>query len=680
MIAAGVVIPPLVALYFLKLRRREVVISSTLLWRRAVQDLEVNAPFQKLKKNLLLLLQLLALLALLLAAGRPAWEARADPGERVVIVIDRSGSMNAEAGDGTRFDAAKREALSLLEAVGSSDDGKAGEAMVIAFDGRAQVVQPFTTNLSQAKRAVEALRPTDGSSRLADALRLIRPFTQQANAGRPVTVHVVSDGRVGGDEPGDTAGAANVSLPNVAVTFVRIGRPDDGSAAWPDNVAIVAASARRDHERPERVRVFAQVANLGPNPTSCRLTLRVDGRVTAAESVALPAAEPIVVRGDGTVDVPAAPTQSLRFTFDLPGEGLIQLTHDAAGTTGDALPADDSAYLLLAPAKRLRVLLVSPGNDFLRRAIRAAGVDHVDRVEGPAYEALDPAALVRSGPTAGYDVVIFDRHAPSNVPPVSSLYFAAAPPIEGLEVRRPTPAEAEAEADGDDDRPSATIVLDWRREHPVLQHVVMDDVVIAGAGRVVLPPQGVVLATGQRGPILAEVTTDALRHVVASFEIVGEAGLRTNWVKQVGFPVFVRNTVQVLGLGRLRDEAGIAYAPGDAAAVPAPPGLASLTYTGPRELTAPVIDGRAVLPTFPLAGLYTTEAPVEPPNNRLAVNMTSLRESDLRPAPKLTVGGTAADTRDGGGTVQKELWPWFVVPAIVVLMLEWFVWTRRVHL
>src|SRR5437870_12282960 len=88
-IAAGIVVPSLLLLYFLKLRRREMPVSSTLLWRKAIQDLQVNAPFQRLRRNLLLFLQLLLLILLLLALARPIANMAPGAGKLTVILIDR---------------------------------------------------------------------------------------------------------------------------------------------------------------------------------------------------------------------------------------------------------------------------------------------------------------------------------------------------------------------------------------------------------------------------------------------------------------------------------------------------------------------------------------------------------------------------------------------------------------
>ncbi len=81
-------IPLIILLYLLKLRRRPVTVPSIMLWQRAVRDMEANAPFQRLRKNLLLLLQILIVLLLALVLARPFFKSESTDLENVIIVID----------------------------------------------------------------------------------------------------------------------------------------------------------------------------------------------------------------------------------------------------------------------------------------------------------------------------------------------------------------------------------------------------------------------------------------------------------------------------------------------------------------------------------------------------------------------------------------------------------------
>ena len=99
-IAGAIAVPLLVLLYFLKLKRRDMEVSTTLLWKKAIQDLQANAPFQKLRRNILLLLQLLVLAAALLALAQPELRDRGITNQRHIILIDRSASMSGSRRDG----------------------------------------------------------------------------------------------------------------------------------------------------------------------------------------------------------------------------------------------------------------------------------------------------------------------------------------------------------------------------------------------------------------------------------------------------------------------------------------------------------------------------------------------------------------------------------------------------
>ncbi|MCC6680416.1 MAG: VWA domain-containing protein [Phycisphaeraceae bacterium] len=640
LIAAGITIPALVALYFLKLRRRNMVVPSTLLWKRAIQDLQVNSPFQKLRRNLLLLLQLLILIALLLALARPATRTAAEPGQRVAIVIDHSASMNATSGGttsggGTRLDAAKDKALELIDALAG------GQAMVLCFAQSVKVVQQTTGDVTLLRRAVRDIEPTDQRSHLDEALKLVDEFAlanaADASSESKMRVYVLSDGRIHTDQQEPLA------LRSAELTYVKI-----GAERQPDNLGIVSFAARRDADKPQLVRLHARLNNCGVNPVEANLTLSIDGQAVNVQ--------PVQVSPGGSVQ--------RQFELTMPDSALLRLSHDH----GDDLTADNEAVLVLAPSRRLSVLLVSEGNAFLGSAVASVGVKRLVVMSPQKYENQDPATLARGGwddgQGEGFDVIIFDSYAPRKVPPADSLSFGAAPPLTGLELKPARDGEQEWQ-----------YVLDWDRADPLMRYVVLDDVVIHKPGRLVVPAEARVLATGLSGPVIAAVPRERLQHVVVGFNL-----LDSYWPMYVSFPVFVSNVMRTLGLDGLGDEAALAYSTGQVATVPVTAGT-EVIYTGPATMKRPVRHGEAVLESFEKVGVYVTSNPdVSAPFDRLAVNLLDALESDLRVADKIEVGAVDARGQVATASVRREVWRWFAWAALGVLLIEWLIYTRRMHL
>lgn len=662
LIAAGIAVPALVTLYFLKLKRKRMVIPSTLLWQRAVQDLQVNAPFQKIKNNLLLWIQLLLLLALLIAMARPTQDAFADPGQRVVIVIDHSASMNATDIDGEdRLSDAKRRALDLVDQLGAGGaDGEAGgSAMVIAVSHRARVLTDFTTDLSEVRRAIRGIEPTDQRSHLDAAIGTIEPHARQGASGEnQLTVHVFSDGRVQQrtDEP--------LALANAEVLFHRIGEPGPS-----DNVALVALSARRDFEQPQKVQVFARLANYSDTAVTTNLTLNLDGRDMKIERVTVPAAlEPTEASPAGEPG-----TTGVSFDFVYTGDATVRVSHDHA----DMLSADDGARMRLVASRELRVLLVTEGNAYIERAIEATKVQHLVTMTPGQYEQQDPDQLRRGGwdgeaagatddlEQVGFDVLIFDRYQPSETPIVNSLYFAVAPPVEGF-----------ARREARDDAPSNELITQWDRGSPLLANVELSDIPLRKPGRLVVPVDGHILAIGGEGPVMAEVTRDGIRHVVVCFDVY-----ESLWPLRISFPTFFQNALPALGLGGATDSAGVSYFTGENATLIVDRSLKDVTYEGPATLTGRAVGNAVTVDPFPRVGLYKTRDGVDERDKELMVNLLDQQESDTRVAETLKIGTSAAVQGQAEAVaIRKEVWSWFVWGALALLAVEWLVYTRRMHI
>lgn len=662
-IAAGVVVPSLLLLYFLKLRRKEHLFPSTLLWKKSVQDLQVNAPFQRLRRNLLLFLQLAALLALILAFARPVSFHKTTTADNTLLLIDRSASMNVRDAEGgrTRLEEAKRRAVDQIDSL-----PKNGRASVIAFDSSAQVVQQLTDDKQALRNAVNNITPTDQPTRLqmayqlAEAAVAVNPEQMKEGQASAPDLYVYTDGRVGDADKLSFRGR---------VTYEKIGADKTG------NIGIVALSARRNYERPNEVTVFARLANYGPEPVTADLELSVAeidptnpntetfvSRQVRETAVLVPERWDELKRKEleagGTIT-----RDSVEFRLELTTAAVIRVQQKTK--QNDLLDVDDTAQVVVPPPRRLSVALVTPGdNMFLERAIPALGLDRPEILSPSQYDAKLPTDR---------DVIVFDRHSPKALPENGSfVYFGALPPNTALKQQVNDVGVPQVATD--------LFVLDWQRDHPILRGMNLSRVFVAEAMRLNVPNEAEMLIEGTTTPLLVLYRQAKQTHLVFPFD-----SLQSNWPTHPTFQLCLFNTMQFLALGSEMDVRE-GYVPG---AVPRIPrtnlarvgdDVREFRLIGPartQTVTVPE-NGDFVLPPLERVGLYRTE-PSIPQYERLAVNLLDPVESNVMPSD--IAPGSVGTVDSSSESRSRFEWWWWLVACVVLplLMIEWWIYTRRVQ-
>ena len=613
------VIPPVVALYFLKLRRKETVVPSTFLWRQAVRDLRVNAPFQRLKRSLLLVLQLLVLAAALLALVRPVLRWQGVEGMNHVLLVDVSASMGATDVAPTRLAGARAEAARVVDGLARGD-----RVMVVAFAEKAHVACPLTADKAEIRRAIEGLAVRETRTNVEEALRIGLAIAER---NPPAAVTLLSDGAF---EP--VTGLPSHRAP---IRFVPVGDPA------PRNAGVVALEARRPYAASPDFQVFAAVRNAGKTRETRTLEIWHGETLVDARPLELePGVEQAVV-------------------YDRPGlvDGWIRVTLDG----GDALAADDQAWAVLAVDRKPRVLLVTRENWFLERALGVVPTRSVVPMDPAAFEAGVAAGSIAWD---GFDLVVADGVALPSLPPEAPalLWFNGAPPLEGFAAR------------GRITRPA---VLDWNRTHPVMRSVSFGNVGASEAARLEVPKWAETLVETEGGPLVAAAETARRRVVVVAF-----SPLQSDWPLRISFPLFIGNAVAWLGAGPGGTAAGApaAVSAGDVLAIPAGPDAKAVEVTPPRgpAVRVPVDAGRqASFADTARAGLYRVRDD-RGAGSVVAVNLLNRVESDLAPRTTLDLGGERPESVGSAVASTREVWRWLVFAALAFLAVEWVVYTRGI--
>jgi uncharacterized membrane protein len=380
---------PLVLLYFLKVRRRDQRVSSLMFWAPSLRDREASAFFQRLQRDPLLILQILALLALTLALARPAVTVMGQGARKVVVVLDTSASMKARDVAPTRFDAARQEAAALVRRL-----GEGAEVMVIEAGVQPRVTAALGRDRDRALAAVWDSQARDLPNRLTEAVRTARALV---GTDPGAEIHVFTDGAF--------AAAAPPGVADPRVRWVGIGRRSQ-------NVGITALSVRKNYYGSFDYQAFLALVNHTPQAQTFTYVLDVDGQTLAEKSVTL---EPSVRR-------------AVVLPFSHKGGGTVR----ARLKIEDDLATDNVAYAVLPPPRPIAVRLVSPGNLFLEKVLRTDPQVSLEVITPEQYQ----------GGMGDADVVIIDSVSPARVGPGRFVFVNAVPsdvPIEVLgRLERPT--------------------------------------------------------------------------------------------------------------------------------------------------------------------------------------------------------------------------------------------------
>tara|TARA_R110002049_G_scaffold285698_4_gene467143 strand:+ start:332263 stop:334233 length:1971 start_codon:yes stop_codon:yes gene_type:complete len=634
----------IILLYFLKLRREPVEVPSTYLWMRTIEDLHVNSLLQRLRRSLLLFLQLLAVVMAALALLRPGIRGESSGQGRMVFLLDTSASMQATDvdDDSNRFEKARRLIGDQIDAMTDSDT-----AMLVTFSDRAEVLQSFT---SDRRRLRDALGRAQVTNRSTDVLGALRAADGLANPRRSSQVGDVNDVQVADAMPADLmlysdGGFQTVTefnLGNLIPQYFAIGSDQ------PSNVGITAFSAERNVEQPSEVQAFATVVNTGATMVEATASLFLGDELIDASAVTL---EP----GEQT---------GLSFTLDAEDAVSLRLMLDI----DDDLALDNVAFAGLTPLRTVSVLVVTPGNAPLELGLTTEKAAKICIAEFVSPSYLESDEYRKRSAAAVDDLMIFDRCSPKEMPPTNT-FFIGDLPTQGWKWATD---------------PGQVVLIDLDRTHPIMRYLELFSLLIFSGRAVEGPPGTTELAGADIGSVLSIAPRDGYQDLVLGFEVIssdedGNSQTNTNWYAERSWPVFILNVLRHLA-GAAEASGAPSYRPGETVRLRLESAIDQVEVkriSGNTETQVAGPSGIIEIVSTDETGNYQVEN-----NDRLvdlfAINLFDARESELSVAPAVEMGYEEVTATLSGIEDRHEYWRWLLVAMLGLLATEWWVYSKRV--
>jgi len=608
---------PILLLYMLRLRRQEHVISSTFLWQQVIQDTEANTPWQRLKQNLLLFLQLLILLLMVLALTRPFVTVPTVSAGKIALLVDASASMNATDIDGqSRFAEALRQADDIISNMNPQD-----VISLIRVGDIAEPITSYTSDPAELRLGLDRITVGLGQGDWDTALTLA---AAGASGAENFNIVMISDGGIGSA----TRLPANIPQP----IYVPVGQSAD-------NVAITALATRSlAGQSPQ---LFAQVTNYGDTQAEISLVISLDGVLSLSRSGTIPPKSQLPIPFDEPINDPFE-TLSASLTFD--------------DDVNDYLTLDNTAWTVQNEVNTRRIYYVSDGNNlFVEQVLRS--LPGVQTFRGNA----DNARL----PNDEFDLYVFNKWLPDILPdgdmliidpPRTTPFFTVGSDIEDTDDIEVLATDSAITTFVDLDEMSLLkfrdITADWA-----------DPLITTSGGDILLAGE----TNGQQIVIMPFDVRDSNLPLLIAYPV-----LMSNLIDWFS-PADIVTLPDGLSVG----DSVVIHPPllADSIRVTAPDGVVNdlsinnntLVFTDTSQLglyQLEIIQGGEVMQS-----------------QNFAVNLFGTGESDITPIAEdaLILGGTAMDGEATEQLGLREFWWILVVLALIIMSIEWVVYHRRLR-
>lgn len=660
-----------IVLYLVRPRPRTYRTTTLAFFKSLSRAYHENAWLRRLKQLLSLLISLAVVGALCFALAKLVVSPTTGELKTVVVLLDRSASMQAvgkeNVGDGSAFARAQTAIKSKLAGLPSGVS-----VVVIAYDRRPELILSRTQDRRAIERALSGVtvRPMAG-----DAERALRLAGDLAAMDLPAVIWHVSDHA---PRPGETGDEAQSAVDAATAEKRAVEANADGTVAGDSDFGDrVAKELRAVAELPEGVTLeqvvvghrratnagvtaleirhapfsrvlheaFVQIESSNVEPAEAELEVLIDGKLIDLRK---------------NLKLQAGRSERLLLPLEAASEreGLLTVR---VKLPDDVFPLDDVAYARIPRARPLKVLWISKVRDpFTELALTSLGHDYDVSVGGP--ENWPPAELP--------SVAIFDGWTPEKWPTN----------IPAVVLNPPASFGAVSVVRLKDDGTFLDRIRPTQPGHPLLYGVASDRVSVVQTlvfdARGMLEPLWV---SPKAEPLLAIGTVHGQKLVVLGFEPAKSESLPL----LASYPLLIGNAVNWAGQDALDDESGRNHRTGDlielgeqrevswlaaadAKSESKAAGVASANETEPQTESVETASGRWY--ELERVGPWRTASGRHGTSSLLAGNETRLTvESDTAPA-----GSSLGFMRLDGDLTIPLLW--FV---LALLVTESWLFHRR---